>query len=60
MATSHSNIIQVTQDFWEPRLGYRPTVGEAENMVLNVTSLFKLLMEWDARDERGENHDKSA
>jgi hypothetical protein len=45
-------IIRQTQDFWEPRLGHRPTEGEAEMMILNVTNLFKLLLEWDAKESK--------
>jgi hypothetical protein len=48
--SSKKDIIEYTQDFWEPRLGYRPTPGEAEIMILNVTNLFKLLLELDAKD----------
>lgn len=42
-----SNLIKYTQDIWEPRLGYRPTEGECEEMIRNVTGLFRLLMEWE-------------
>lgn len=50
MKENTPDIILRTQDFWEPRLGYRPTEGEAEEMVRNVSALFRLLMEWEAKD----------
>jgi hypothetical protein len=48
--STQKDIITYTQDFWEPRLGYRPTPGQAEIMILNVTNLFKLLLRWEAEE----------
>ena len=55
MGKSKTDITKITQDFWEPRIGYRPNEAEADFMVRNVASLFKLLREWDD----GQNSDSN-
>ena len=47
MSKYSPELLELTADIWEPRLGYRPTTGECEEMIRNVTSLFSLLMEWE-------------
>ncbi len=52
MSKYSPELLKLTADVWEPRLGYRPSEGEAEEMIRNVAGLFRLLMEWEFERER--------
>ena len=60
MSKYSPELLKLTADVWEPRLGYRPSEGEAEEMIRNVTGLFRLLMEWEFERERERERERES
>lgn len=47
---SEKDFIQETIDFWEKRAGMKFTREDARQMIENVTGYFRILNEWDRRE----------